>query len=412
MGSDCMNFIKHTLLFGKNNFMQLRRKWIPLPLLLLFPVIIIGLIVTIILAFFSPVDHEPIQIGIVDLDQSKETQLIQELIDETSQLGAYIQLQSMTAEEASKGIDTNQLSTYIELPQNFTANLYNGTPVTLPITGNPAQVTESHLIKELIDSVTRHIRTSQANILTINYYAKTLSIDDTSRNDLLFEQFKQFLFYTIGNDKLLIQEEIINLATASPTHYYGIAGWFIVVTIWLFAIYTFLHKEETTRLKKRMKLYGVTELQQVAARIFTTLFITTVFAIIAFIVFTNFFNFELWKEDYLRIAIIMLLYSILILVTLAIIETVISKRKLCLLGQSVWIGVLLLLSGALIPTLYFPLKLQAFLPYVFSGEAFYWLQELMLNGRFYADYIPLLLMNGAGFCVLIGLSSGKERVQQ
>src|SRR5699024_1480480 len=206
-------------------------------------------------------------------------------------------------------------------------------------------------------------------------------------------QFKQFLFYTIGKDKVLNQEEITNLATASPIHYYGIAGWFIVVTIWLFAIYTFLHKEETTRLKKRMKLYGVTELQQVAARIFTTLFITTAFAIIAFIVFTNFFNFELWKEGYLRIASIMLLYSILFLVTLAIIETVISKRTLCLLGQSVWIGVLLMLSGDFIPTLYFPLKLQAFMPYIFSVEAFFLLHEIMLNGRLYADYIPLLLMN-------------------
>src|SRR5699024_6765919 len=144
------------------------------------------------------------------------------------------------------------------------------------------------------------------------------------------------------------------------------AGWVIVVTIWLFAIYTFLHNEEPTRLKKRMKLYGVTQLQPIAAGVLTMLFITTVFALVAFIIFTNFLNFELLKEDYLRIAIIMLLYSILILVTLAMIETVMSKRKLCLLGQSVWIGVLLVLSGAFIPSLYFPLKLQAFLPYIFS----------------------------------------------
>src|SRR5699024_12554337 len=98
-------------------------------------------------------------------------------------------------------------------------------------------------------------------------------------------------------------------------------------------------------------------------------------------------------EDYLRIAIIMLLYSILILVTLAIIETVISKRKLCLLGQSVWIGVLLVLSGAFIPTLYFPLKLQAFLPYIFSVESFHLLQAIIFYGRFYDYYIPLLLFN-------------------
>src|SRR5699024_9804481 len=144
------------------------------------------------------------------------------------------------------------------------------------------------------------------------YYAKTLSIDDTSRNDLLFEQFKQFLFYTIGKDKVLNQEEITNLATVSPIHYYGIAGWFIVVTIWLFAIYTFLHKEETTRLKKRMKIYSVKELHQISARIFTTLFISTVFAIIDFIFFRYFLIFEFFIDNYLRLVIIMLFYSILI----------------------------------------------------------------------------------------------------
>lgn len=407
-----MKFIKHTLLFGKNNLMQLRRKWLPLPLLLLFPIIIIGLIVTILLAFFSPVDNDPIQVGVVDLDQSKETQLIIELIDETSQLGAYIQLQSMSKSEAIKGIDSNQLSTYIELPGNLASNLYNGHPVTLPITGNPNQATESRLIKELIDSVARHIRTSQANILAINYYAKALSIDDETRSNLLFEQFKDFLFYTIGKDKILDQEQVTNLTTTSPLNYFGIASWFIVVTIWLLAIYNFLYKEETLRLKKRMKLYGVTALQQVFARIIVTILVTTVFAIISFIVLNNLLTFELQKEDYLRIGTIMLLYSVLALVFLAIIETILSSRKLCLLGQSVGIGILLILSGSFIPSLYFPLKLQAFIPYVFSSEAFHWLQEIMLNGRFHADYIPLLLMNGAGFFIVIGLSIGKERAHQ
>lgn len=407
-----MKFIKHTLLFSKNNLIQLRRKWLSLPLLLLFPIIIIGLIIMIILAFFSPANNDPIQVGVVDSDQSKETQMIIDLIDETSQLGAYIQLRSMSKPEAIKGIDSNHLTTYIELPDNLASNLYNGLPVTLPITGNPNQAIESRLIKELIDSVARHIRTSQANILTINYYAKALSINDEARNDLLFEQFKGFLFYTIGKDKVLDQKEVTNLSTTSPLHYFGIASWFIVVTIWLLALYNFLYKEEKLRLKKRMRLYGVTALQQVFARIMVTLLVTTIFAIISFIILNNFLTFELQEEDHFRIGIIMLLYSMLVLTFLAIIETITSSRKLCLLGQSVGIGILLILSGSLIPSLYFPLKIQAIMPYVFSSEAFHWLQEIMLNGRFYADYIPLLLMNGAGFFMVIGLSIGKERAQQ
>src|SRR5690625_3111975 len=160
-----MKFLKLILLFSKNNFMQLRRKWLPLPLLFLFPLTLIGLIVIIMLAFFSPSDNmEPIRVGIIDSDQSKETQLIIDLIDETSQLGAYIQLESISETEAIKKIDANELSTYIELPENFTANLYNGTPVTLPITGNPAQATESHLIKELIDRKSTRLNSSHVAI--------------------------------------------------------------------------------------------------------------------------------------------------------------------------------------------------------------------------------------------------------
>lgn len=399
-------------LFTKNNFIQLRRKWISLPLLLLLPIITIGLIVTIIVAFFSPPDSKPIKVGIVDLDKSEETQLVVEMIDETSQLGDYIKLANMSENEAINGINKNRISSYIELPKNFTKNLYNGTPVTIPIKGNPNQVTESHLIKELIDSVARHIRTSQANILTINHFAKALAIDDETRHDMLFEQFKNFLFYTIGKDKLIDQKELKNQATSSPTDYFSIASWFITISIWIFIIYTFLHREETQRIKTRMKLYGVIELHQIFARMLVTLLVTALFAIISFAILNYSLSFQVWGANYLRISIIMGLYSILLLITFAVIETLIAAMKLRLFLQLTILGIILMLSGSFIPSLYYPLQIQSFMPYIFSSVTFHWLQEIVLNGRYYADYLPLLLMNGAGLLILMGLSLGKERVQQ
>src|SRR5690625_5869237 len=77
-----MPFLKHLYLFIKNNLLQLQRKWLSLPLLILFPVAILLLITTIAITVISPSDQEPVQIGFVDLDQSEETQLIMGMITE------------------------------------------------------------------------------------------------------------------------------------------------------------------------------------------------------------------------------------------------------------------------------------------------------------------------------------------
>src|SRR5690625_7360838 len=74
-GSVTMLFLKHLYLFIKNNLLQLQRKWLSLPLLILFPVAILLLITTIAITVISPSDQEPVHIGFVDLNQSEETQL-------------------------------------------------------------------------------------------------------------------------------------------------------------------------------------------------------------------------------------------------------------------------------------------------------------------------------------------------
>ncbi|UJL45017.1 ABC transporter permease [Virgibacillus sp. NKC19-16] len=404
-----MHSIRHILLFMKNHFMQLRRKWLSLPLLLVFPILIVGLIATIVITLILPPEDDPIQLGLVDLDQSNETQLMVEFIDESSLLGEYIQIHSMSEDVAAEAIEHNELSSYVIFPASFTENLYQGTPVELPIIGNPEEPTKSYVIQGLVESITRHISTAQANILTINHYARELGLNAEARNDLLFEQFQGFLFYTIGKDRIMNDEQVLNSATSSPVHYYGIAGWFIILTLWLLSIYNFLSKEESLRMKQRMKLYGVTEIRQVFARMFVTLLVAAVFAAGSFVLLQNALNFDLIIDGYMRIMLITLLYSFLLLQSYSIVEIILTSQKLRLFSQSLISVILLLCSGAIIPTIYFPLYIQDVLMYSFSHEAFNWLQEILLRGRLYANYIPLLLMNAVGFFILIGLSLWKER---
>lgn len=406
-----MLFIKHLYLFIKNNFVQLRRKWLSLPLLLLFPIIMIALIVTIMITLLIPPENDPIEIGVVNLDQSEETQMIINILTDSSDFDEFISIKSMEESEAIEKLEQDQLSTYIVFPENFTNNLYQGVSVSLPMVGNPNQATHSYLIKEFIDSITRLISTAQANILTINHYTKELGVEDEQRVDILFEQFVDFLLFTMGKDRIIDQEEKTNQATSSPIHYYSIASWFIVVMVWLLLIYNFLHKEEAPRMKIRMKLYGVTEIQQLLAKIFVTFVVVLPFALGSLIAIEHLLELQLDRGDYMRIMTVVLLHAFLFLQCLAIMETIISSAKLRLLGQSIVAFLLVVMSGTIIPAIYFPLQIQAILPYVFSYEGFYWLQEVILNERLYVDYYPLFIMSLAGLFLLIGCSLWKERIK-
>lgn len=405
-----MQFSKHLLLFFKNNLIQLKRKWLSLPLLFLFPLILMGIIFTLIVTLFIPSSENPIQLGIVDLDQSEETTMMVDFISDNSELGSVIEITSMSEKDAKNKMKQNNLSAYITFPENFTFHLYEGRAVTLPVTGNQNRIMESYLIKELADSVSRLISAAQANILTINHYTKQLDIDEEARYDLLYKHFTDFLFFTVGKDQAIDLETVTNQATSSPIDYYVLSAWFIVTLVWLFILYNFLYKDETIRIKRRMTLYNVKNIQEIIARMLVSLCLTLLLSIGLFFGINSILEFDLIAEDYIRLFTLLVLSSIIFLELLAIIETLIKSQKIRLLCQFSLTMILILMSGAIIPEIYFPLEVQEFLPYIFTNNGFSWIIEIILNERFYADYIPLLLMSLIGFFSLLGLSLWKERI--
>src|SRR5690625_7546682 len=100
---------------------------------------------------------------------------------------------------------------------------------------------------------------------------------------------------------------------------------------------------------------------------------------------------ELYVEDCMRIVIVLLLHSIIFIQCLAIIELLITSQKIRLLTQLILTFILFICSGAMIPSIYLPLSIQAAAPYVFTHQAFYLLQEIILNDRLYVDYFFILV---------------------
>lgn len=406
-----MNFIKHTHLFIQQNLRQIKRKSFMLPLILLFPGLLIGAVIILLISLFDITEESPIELGVVNEDQSEETEMIIDILQEASEFGPFMQIETVTLDKAETKIVDNELSAYIVLPEDFTSNLYNGHAVTMAVTGNPQQRMESNVVHELINSVMRHIESSQANILLVNEYAKKVNMDDEARSELVMDEFMRTFLSVAGKDKIISEDTVKNYSTSSPLHYFVLSSFFIVMISWLLVMYHFLYQEEASRMTERMRLYGVTQLQQIIARIIVTLGLVGLFSAAAFYGMVKVASFDLYSEDIVRIGLICLLFSAVYLIGLAVIEMIIQAPRIRLLIHAVYTVGLIVLSGALVPAIYFPLYMQNILTYVPAYEALFWLQEIMLNERLHAEYNQLLLYGSVGIALLIVMSLWKERVR-
>ncbi|WP_170287528.1 ABC transporter permease [Aquibacillus halophilus] len=390
---------------------QLQKKWKSLPLLLLFPILIISLCFFVLVSLFIPDEEQPIHVGLVDLDQSDETTMLVGVIDDASLLGSYIHINNYSEQEAIRALEDGIASAYITFPENFTSDLYTGKSVEVPIVGNPDKPVESYIIKELIDSMTRYIASAQANILTIDHYASQLPIADDERQEMLLQQFNEFMLFTLSKDKVIKEEEIMNKTTSAPVQYYSLSGWFILSTIWILCIYILLGKTEGTSMWNRMRLYGVTILQRIISRILISMFYGFILAMLGFLLFVTIMDIEFYLIDYGRISLLISLFFLIFLLGLSLMDIVINSNKFSLLIQITYTGIVLFMSGAVIPSLYFPESVKVVLPYLFSTETFHWLIEVAMEGRLYVDYSSLFISFAISLVVLIVISMWKERGQ-
>src|SRR5699024_4017324 len=201
---------------------------------------------------------EPISIGIVNDDQSEEiTMLIDVLMEAKEAFEQYVHMEVLDETSAQEQIDENTLSAYVVFPANFIEDLFYGQEVLLEMVGNKHKQVESIVVKEIVDSVMRHINTSQANILPINHYAKNFIDDKELRNDFIFAKCMLFFMYVLSKLIIVSTVEVSNIARSSLFLYYGLFAFFILSKVWLWIVYLFLYLEEAHRMSVLIRLYGV-----------------------------------------------------------------------------------------------------------------------------------------------------------
>src|SRR5699024_12334725 len=121
----------------------------------------------------------------------------------------------------------------------------------------------------------------------------------------------------------------------------------------------------------RIKLYGVTKLQQIIARISVTLVTTLILVSIIFVFLTSQLGLDFELEDYMRMFNLFSLMSVIYLLILALLDLIFTSEYIRLFIQLITTFINIDLSVALIQSIYFPVVIYVILIYLLFFHTFY-----------------------------------------
>lgn len=403
-----MKTLKHIFVFLANDINRMRRKWLSLPLIYISPLIFVSLIIWMASLFFLPDEEEPMSVGVVNLDDSDETRQIVSLLVEGTDIDEGLTLVGLEEEEAYAQIENDDIAAYIVFPAEFFSKMIQGEESQLDVVGNPNRMLESHVINEMIETVVRHIRSSQANILTINHYAEDFGMDADQREALLLNQFISFFLQTLSSGAMMDEYESTH-HISSGYEYFIVNGMFIIVSIWVLMTHLILMQDVRPELRERMKMFGATYISEGIAKIVLTFVVTALMSILFLYIVTRIDGLYIVGENFARISVLTGLYILALALILLLIDWLIPSFKVQLMVKTSVVLLVLLFAGALIPRIYFPIYMDGFFDLSFSYQALNWIEGIMIGSRFSFELDVLLASIAVLTVIMIAAGLWKER---
>lgn len=406
-----MKTLKHIYVFMANDINRMRRKWLSLPLIYISPLIFVGLVIWMASLFFIPDEEEPVSVGVVNLDDSDETSQIVSLLLEATDIDAGLNLVGLDEAEAFNQIEDDDIAAYIVFPAEFFTKMIQGDGSQLKVVGNPNRMLESHVVNEMIETVVRHIRSSQANILTINEYAKNFGMDAEAREELMLNQFINFFLQTLSSGAMMDESESTH-HISSGYEYFIVNGMFIIITVWVLITHLILIQDVRPELRNRMKMFGATYISEGAAKIIITFLMTSLMSILFLYMVTRLNGLYTMGENFVRVFVLIGLYILVLTMILLLIDWLIPSFKVDLLSKVAALIAVLLFAGAIIPRIYFPIYMDGVFDYSFGYQSLSWIEDIMLGSRFSFESDVLLISILVLSALLIAAGFWKERRPQ
>jgi len=158
---------------------------------------------------------EPFTVGVVDQDGTPELIFIFDFFNEY-----VIDLEFMEWEEASARLAAGDIPAFVELPENFTRDVFYGinSPFTVHVTGSlPLQ---SNLVRLLASGGIAYLSASQAGVYATLGYAYDAGMPwEDIQSTLLIPVNLAFAQALIHHDEMFTRE-VVSLVAGNPTDYF------------------------------------------------------------------------------------------------------------------------------------------------------------------------------------------------
>ncbi|MGO3273503.1 MAG: ABC transporter permease [Staphylococcus equorum] len=366
----------------------LLKKW---HLFLYLVLIIIGLFSVLLVIQQFNQDDSKFRIGVVDRDQSTETALILKSMGNGTNLGKDISIKRYNKQEAHQLLKARKLEGYYVFEKGMTKSFYKNGNLPISVYTYDKQSTKSLVINQLTDSVYNRLMLSMGGGLAYTSLAEDAGKEDTMLllTDLLFTGLNR----TGGFDYQPVQ--IYDTAS-----YYVITGYLASIFIFALSLFSILKMNQVTALKSRLSMYHFSFEKLTLIRSLFTLFYTSIWAVVGLFWMLNVLPNDFESYNWSTLVIQLIYYTLMLIIWLTIID-LISFKWMNYILKSILSLVILLLSGLIIPTIYFKHLFNG----IFTTQPFSFVTnqmlEIILNNYILETplmfYISLLL----SFVVLI-----------
>lgn len=334
--------------------------------LLLYLILVITALFTVLLVIQQlNQDDEKFRIGIVDQDKSSETKLIMESMGNGTNLGKDISVTRYNQSEAQRLLVERKLEGYYVFEKNMTKTFYKSGSLPITVYTYDKTSTKSLVINQLTDSVYNRLMSSMGGGLTYTSLAPDASKEEkiTLLTDLLFTGLNRTGAFDYQPIKVY--------DTAS---YYVVTGYLASIYIFALSLFSILKMNQASALRDRLTMFHYSFEKLTLIRSLFTLCYTSVWAIIGFSWMISILPNTLESYNWPTVVIQLIYYIFMIMIWLTIIDLITDKWLNYVLKMILSI-LILLLSGIIIPTIYFKHILNG----VLSSQPFSFVTNQMLE---------------------------------
>lgn len=311
----------------------LLKKWY----VLLYVLALIGLILAALLWFNTHQQKETIlQLGIVDQDQTTETNMILQAVGKGEEFSNQFKLKPFTTEEAKQALENHKIDGYIVLKEGMTKAFYKNGELPIHVYTYDETSVQSIVIQQLADSVYSRLMLAESGILTFAEFQKKATDEE------FVSMMIRLLVTGLDRQGAFEVEEV---KTYQLSTYVLVSAYFLSILIIYWTVSTLLHMNTSQALQQRLRLYPFVQERLILSRGLFATTVTVLFSIIMTICIVPFTAFEAYNSLYLITTLLSYILSIFFLFTLC--EWVRFS-----IGKWLILLYLLVFSGAVIPTLY------------------------------------------------------------